>query len=289
MNPPPTFSQTPEHIRSYKNLESAIQNASGSETQQYDSLATRTRIRRVFQDRFGSSAHEWQVDVTEAILLGLDSFVIAGTGAGKTMPFMMPLLLDPKSKCIIISPLKVLQEDQADRFRKMQITATAVNGDTWNLELQKALENNEFQGILASPEMCIKHPEFRRTLTDSDFRDVVAVIIDEAHCISQWGGDFRTVYAELAKLRAFFPPHIPILGASATVTPQTFREIRTSLGIDLDTCFFLNLGNDRPNISYHVHQMKSAIDYEALHVCLIDFALQVACGSRVSLTTLDVG
>lgn len=52
------------------------------------------------------------MDVTEAMLVGLDSIVIAGTGAGKTMPFMMPLLLDPESKCIIISPLKVLQEDQ---------------------------------------------------------------------------------------------------------------------------------------------------------------------------------
>ena len=102
MNPPPTFSRTPEHVRSYKNLEIAIEKASGSETQPYNSPATRARIRRVFEERFGSSAHEWQVDVTEAILLGLDSFVIAGTGAGKTMPFMMPLLLDPKSKCIII-------------------------------------------------------------------------------------------------------------------------------------------------------------------------------------------
>lgn len=132
----------------------------------------------------------------------------------------------------------------------------------------QALANNEFQGILASPEMCIKHPEFRRTLIDSNFKNIVAIIIDEAHCISQWGGDFRTVYAELAKLRAFFPPHIPMAGFSATVTPQTFREIRLSLGIDMDTCFSLNLGNDRPNISYHVHQMKSAVDYKSLRVHL---------------------
>lgn len=112
--------------------------------------------------------------------------------------------------------------------------------------------------------MCIKHPEFHWTLTDSNFKDVVAVIVDEAHCISQWGGDFRTTYAELAKLRAFFPPHIPILGASATVMLQTFCEIRTSLGIDLESCFFVNLGNNQPNISYHVYQMMSALDYEAL-------------------------
>jgi bloom syndrome protein len=59
-----------------------------------------------------SEPYPWQLDATEAILLGLDSIVIAGTGSGKTMPFMMPLTLDPKKKIIIISPLKVLQEDQ---------------------------------------------------------------------------------------------------------------------------------------------------------------------------------
>lgn len=112
MDSSPLFPQTPEHTCSYKNLEITIQKASNSETQQYNSLATRTRIQRIFCKHFGSSAHKWQVDLTEAILLGLDSFVIAGTGAGKTMPFMMPLFLDPKSKCIIISPIKVLQEDQ---------------------------------------------------------------------------------------------------------------------------------------------------------------------------------
>jgi superfamily II DNA helicase RecQ len=65
-------------------------------------------LRSIFRERFG---HEWQLDVAEAILLGLDSVVIAGTGAGKTMPFMMPLLLD-KNRVIIVSPLKVLQADQ---------------------------------------------------------------------------------------------------------------------------------------------------------------------------------
>lgn len=112
--------------------------------------------------------------------------------------------------------------------------------------------------------MCIKHAEFRRTLTDSEFQNVGALIVDEAHCIVQWGGEFRTAYSEIGKLRSFFPPNIPIFGTSATVTPQALREIRSSLGIDAATSFFLNLGNDRPNISYHVHRIRSPTDYKAL-------------------------
>jgi len=89
----------------------------------------------------------------EAILLGLDTVVIAGTGAGKTMPFVMPLLLDKKKKAIVISPLKILQADQvrdflsdtlifltpfqAERFQKLKVSAVAVNGDTWDPKLQK--------------------------------------------------------------------------------------------------------------------------------------------------------
>jgi len=72
----------------------------------------RSDLKSIFRDRFGKDPYERQLDVTEAILLGLDSVVIVGTGAGKTMPFMIPLLLDDKKKVIIISLLKILQADQ---------------------------------------------------------------------------------------------------------------------------------------------------------------------------------
>jgi bloom syndrome protein len=78
----------------------------------YNSTTTRAEVWQLFRQRFGQDPYEWQIDVTEAILLELDSVVIAGTGAGKTMPFMMPLLLQPARKVIIVSPLKVLQADQ---------------------------------------------------------------------------------------------------------------------------------------------------------------------------------
>lgn len=113
--------------------------------------------------------------------------------------------------------------------------------------------------------MCLLHPEFRKVLIEENFsKDVCAVIVDEAHCISQWGGDFRKMYAFLEKLRAFFPPDIPILATSATLTPLVLQEVRSKLAIDADTSFYLNLGNDRPNIAMFVQQINGSDDYEAL-------------------------
>ena len=112
--------------------------------------------------------------------------------------------------------------------------------------------------------MCLKHSGFRSVLTTSKFDNISAVIVDEAHCIAAWGGEFRMAYSKLAKLRTFFPPHIPILTTSSTLTPPALREVCTSLMIDLDDSFFLNLGNDCPNISYSIHKINSSEDYNAL-------------------------
>ncbi|KAJ3766134.1 hypothetical protein FB446DRAFT_654236, partial [Lentinula raphanica] len=78
-----------------------------------------------------------QLDTAEALLLGLDCSVIAGTGAGKTMPFVMPLLIEPTKHVIIISPLNALEEDQAKWFNAMGLHAVALNGETWNKDVQK--------------------------------------------------------------------------------------------------------------------------------------------------------
>lgn len=67
---------------------------------------------RLFEAKFGAPPHYWQLDVAEAMILGLDSLVIAGTGSGKTIPFILPLMLDTTKKGLVVSPLKVLQEDQ---------------------------------------------------------------------------------------------------------------------------------------------------------------------------------
>lgn len=96
--------------RSYNNLHEARKLAVSKSG--YDYAQTRREIGELFVQRFARAPYEWQLDVAEAILLGVDTVLIAGTGAGKTMPFMMPLLLKKNKLEIIISPLKVLQKDQ---------------------------------------------------------------------------------------------------------------------------------------------------------------------------------
>lgn len=115
--------------------------------------------------------------------------------------------------------------------------------------------------------MCLGHERFRNTLTSS-FKNVSTIVVDEAHCISQWGDDFREEYGQLGKLRSLFPPSIPILATTATLTPEAVNDVQQKLGIDPHKSFFLNLGNDRPNISYAVHCVKTPDDFNSLKTFL---------------------
>ncbi|KAK7031813.1 P-loop containing nucleoside triphosphate hydrolase protein [Favolaschia claudopus] len=190
-------------------------------TRGYQSAPTRARIRNEFTTRTqGLIAHEWQVNVAEALHLGLDCSLIAGTGAGKTMPFVMPLFENSDQIVVVISPLNVLEIDQ-------------------------------FRQLISTPAFAKK---------------IAAFVIDEAHCISQWGEDFRPEYSKLGTLRAFVPLHVPFLFASATLPPLVLEEVRKSLHIFPESSYHVNLGTDRPNIAWFVQHMKGAkSDLDALN------------------------
>ncbi|KAJ6526206.1 P-loop containing nucleoside triphosphate hydrolase protein [Mycena sp. CBHHK59/15] len=264
---------TDEHVKRAAQSQHILEEAreKARRKNKYDSDQMRRDLARLFEEMFKKPPYEWQIDVSEALVLGLDAVVIAGTGAGKTIPFMMPLLLDPTKFVLIISPLKILQEDQAKHFRKMGLKAVAVNGDTYTWELQQDLRTQTHNAILTSPEMCFEHQDFRNWLRDEQTgKCVLAVIVDEAHCAAQWGGDFRPHYALLHRLRALLPVGTPILATSATLSPSAMTEVCSGLDLDLRHSFFLNLGNDRPNIMPSVVQMKSSKDYAAIDSHLPD-------------------
>ncbi|KAG1724780.1 hypothetical protein EDB19DRAFT_1834032 [Suillus lakei] len=104
----------------------------------YDSVATHAIIVGEFEQQTGGKVpYPWQLDVSEALLLGLDCSVIAGTGASKTISFMLPLLAQPNKHILIISPLDALEADQAEKFRDMNLTAVAVNGNSYNQHLHQ--------------------------------------------------------------------------------------------------------------------------------------------------------
>ncbi|KAL4255137.1 hypothetical protein AB1N83_012918 [Pleurotus pulmonarius] len=248
--------------RSYANLAAARSDA----LKHFNySLHSRACMQSVFTQKFGKPAHDWQLDTAEAILLKMDTVLIAGTGSGKTIPFMLPLLLEKRKLILVISPLKILQHDMAGRFTRMGIKAAAVNGDTWKPRLRDRILQGRYQAMFVGPEMCLEHVEFRKTIqAECVAPNLLGIIVDEAHCISQWGGDFRTQYSRLDRLRSLFPPATPVLAASATLCPDALREVRRALIIDADTSFHLNLGNDRPNIATSVRRMKNSTDFKAL-------------------------
>ncbi|KAJ6628448.1 P-loop containing nucleoside triphosphate hydrolase protein [Mycena sp. CBHHK59/15] len=171
---------TDEHVKraaqSQRILEEAREKA--RRKNKYDSDQTRRDLARLFEEMFKKPPYEWQIDVSEALVLGLDAVVIAGTGAGKTIPFMMPLLLDPTKFVLVISPLKILQENQAKHFRKMGLKAAAVNGDTYTRELQQDLRTQTHNAILTSPEMCFEHQYFRNWLRDEQTGKRILAVIE---------------------------------------------------------------------------------------------------------------
>ncbi|KAA1471156.1 P-loop containing nucleoside triphosphate hydrolase protein [Dentipellis sp. KUC8613] len=213
---------------------------------------------------------DWQLDIAESLVLGMDCELIAPTGAGKTIPFILPLFYQPDKIIIIISPLNALEEDQARRFRALGVSAQAVNGTTYTDTLQKEIEKGKYQILVTSPNMCLQHDRFRALLSSPGFSEKIsAFIIDEAHCITQWGEKFHTKYLQLGTLRAFVSAQVPFLVTSATLTPADLVTIRKSVQMDKTNMYHLNLGNDRPNIAWRVIHMKAGkSDLESLDFLL---------------------
>ncbi|GJE94090.1 DEAD/DEAH box helicase domain-containing protein [Phanerochaete sordida] len=256
----------------YQLLEAARKKATKSKG--YDSTAVRAWLTERIKAAFGWPPREWQLDIGEALALGLDIVLVAGTGAGKTLPFVMPVLLPENAEkmVLIVSPLNELQRDQAQRFRDAGISAAAVNGTTWNKELKEKILAREFRVLLTSPEQLFEKTEFHEVAhTPEVMRDVVCIIADEAHTITQWSGNaFRPLFAKLGSLRSLVDLNIPILATSATMTPDTIQSVKTILHLRSNRTLQLNLGNNRPNITPLVCPIKAGTDWEALKFVIHD-------------------
>lgn len=114
--------------------------------------------------------------------------------------------------------------------------------------------------------MCLEHDFFRKLLSSVKFaQNICAVIVDEAHCISQWGDKFRQIYAQLGTLRAFVAADVPFLVTSATLPPLVLLHVHQTMHMSSQKTYHVNLGTDRPNIAWFVRMMKGGkSDLEAL-------------------------
>ncbi len=147
---------------------------------------------------------------------------------------------------------------------------------------EQNLKNNKFRVLLTSPEMMLEHPAFSEFVrSPKHMADVLGIVVDESHCISQWGGDFRKKYAEVEKVRSFIAMNVPLLAASATMQPTVINDVSSKLAFSPDELFLVNLGNDRANITTIVCRMDSAKNFNAL-----DFVANEAFAGKELIRTI---
>jgi len=194
-----------------------------------------------------SEFRQYQEEIIAGLIQGEDAFVLMPTGGGKSLCYQIPALHRP-GVGLVVSPLISLMKDQVDALRE-----NGVRADFYNSSL-KAGEAREVLRRLHQDELDLLYVAPER-LMSSDFLERVAEVpialfaIDEAHCVSQWGHDFRPEYIQLGRLRALFPK-IPLIALTATAEGQTRADIMVRLNLQEASSYIA--GFDRPNIRYTV-------------------------------------
>ena len=207
---------------------------------------------------FGYSAFRpLQEQIVRDALAGHDVFALMPTGGGKSLCFQLPALLRD-GLTVVVSPLISLMKDQVDALQASGVAATFLNstlgGDEARARL-RGLHNGKFRLLYVAPERLM----LETFLDKIKGWNVTQLAIDEAHCISEWGHDFRPEYRELKKLRAHLPG-VPTMALTATATERVRADILKQLQLSEPRCYVASF--DRPNLTYRV--VPKSAPYEQL-------------------------
>lgn len=206
------------------------------------------QAQRVLKDIFGyDSFRGRQGDIIERVASGGDALVLMPTGGGKSLCFQVPALLRD-GLAVVVSPLIALMDDQVATLEELGVAAASLNS-TLSAEQQRDLANRikrgEVKMLYLAPERLVQP----RMMAFLQSLDIALFAIDEAHCVSQWGHDFRPEYLQLGQLAEMFP-QVPRIALTATADKRTREEIVTRLHLQ-DAERFLS-SFDRPNIFYRI-------------------------------------
>ncbi|KKK27278.1 hypothetical protein ARAM_001944 [Aspergillus rambellii] len=218
-------------------------------------------VRNALKDRFRLRGFRLnQLEAIDATLSGKDTFVLMPTGGGKSLCYQLPSVVSSgatKGVTVVVSPLLSLMHDQVTHLRRNNIKAFLVNGETprderkWILDTLSAPHAEEHIELLyITPEMMNKSKHLTRSLEDLNCRKRLArIVIDEAHCVSQWGHDFRPDYKEIGELRTRLPG-VPMMALTATATENVKVDVIHNL--KMDGCEVFTQSFNRPNLTYEV-------------------------------------
>ncbi|WET01379.1 ATP-dependent DNA helicase RecQ [Flavobacterium sp. YJ01] len=195
-----------------------------------------------------------QKEIIDSVLEGQDTFAVLPTGGGKSVCFQVPAMMQ-EGICLVISPLIALMKDQVMNLQKRDIKAIALTGGIHTEELIDLLDNcqyGNYKFLYLSPERLQSDWILERIKN----LPINLIAIDEAHCVSQWGHDFRPAYLKISELKKFFPK-IPFLALTATATPRVIEDIRTQLELKNPRHFQQSF--ERKNIAYMVFEVEDKL------------------------------
>ncbi|MDP1845949.1 MAG: DNA helicase RecQ [Candidatus Moranbacteria bacterium] len=210
----------------------------------------------LLKNRFGFDRFRpLQEEIISQALLGKDAFVLMPTGGGKSLCYQLPALKMP-GMTLVVSPLIALMKDQVDALKANGIPAAFINSTLSPAEIdrtQTEARTGELKILYAAPER-LANPGFQNFLSELK---ISLIAIDEAHCISEWGHDFRPDYRNLKILRNIFPG-VPVMALTATATEKVREDIIRQLSLGQAKVFISSF--NRPNLSYAVLPKKDSYD-----------------------------
>ncbi len=227
--------------------------------------STRDQALAVLQKVYGyRSFRGEQAEIIDHIISGNSAFVLMPTGGGKSLCYQIPSLCR-HGVGVIISPLIALMQDQVDALKQLGVKAAAINSSMTGASIgqtKNLIRRGELDLVYVAPERLLME-DFLDLLRESP---VALFAIDEAHCVSQWGHDFRPHYTQLSALAEQFP-NIPRVALTATADKPTRKDIVERLHLEQGRTFVA--GFDRPNIQYSI-QLKSSPQKQLLHFIKTD-------------------
>lgn len=201
-----------------------------------------------------------QQDIIESVLAGRDTLGLMPTGGGKSITFQVPTMA-MDGMTLVVTPIISLMKDQVDRLRALHIKATYLYAGLTRAEVNRTYDKclyGNCKFLYVSPER-LQSQSFMDRLRQMP---VSLIVVDEAHCISQWGYDFRPSFLRIVQVRKLFPA-VPVLALTATATPVVVEDIQRSLGFKTPNVFSMSFARD--NLSYVVRATEEKVT-ELIHI-----------------------